>query len=91
MFGKHHTAETKKKIGELRKGKSVSVETKLKIGLSRVRERNKKVFVYLKDHTANKNIFFKSFDNYLETAKNLNCSYTTVKNYINTNKLLKKK
>ena len=74
-------------MSTIKKGKSRSEETKLKIGLSR----NKKVFVYLKDHTANKNIFFKSFDNYLETAKNLNCSYTTVKNYINTNKLLKKK
>lgn len=85
MFGKFHSKETKIKMSEIKKGKFHSKETKLKISL----RNSKKVFIYINEE---KKIFlFKSFDNFTEAAKFLNCSTRTLSRYIDKNKILKKK
>ena len=83
MYGKLHSIETREILSNLKKGISRSEEVKLKL--------SKKVFVYLNDPILNKKILFKSFDSYLETSKYLNCSLRTIQNYVNKNKLYKKK
>jgi len=87
MFGKLHSKETKIKMSEIKKGKFQSKETKLKISLTN----SKKVFIYIDDSTLNKKILFKFFDNFLEAAKDLNCSKRTLSRYIDKNKIFKKK
>ena len=89
MFGKFHSKETKLKMSKIRKGKLQSKETKLKISLTN----SKKVFIYINDSTLNKNIFFKSFDNFSAdaAAEYLNCSKRTLSRYIDKNKILNKK
>ena len=87
MFGRLHSIETKQKMSELKRGKLRSEETKKKIG----KTNSKKVFIYQNDPVLNKKILFKCFDNFSDTAKYFNCSYGTVKNYVNKNKLFKNK
>lgn len=87
MFGKLHSIETKQKLSELKKGKLRSEETKKKIG----KTNSKKVFVYQNDPLTNKRIFLKCIDIFSESAEYFNCSYATIKNYVNKDKLLKNK
>jgi group I intron endonuclease len=96
MFGKSHSLETKLKMSELKKGKSRSENTRFKIGLSC----SKQLYIYLNDSQLERTsswrsqpqkIFFKSFDNYSEAAKFLDCSTRTISRYVDKNKLLKKK
>lgn len=91
MYGKFHSKKTKIKMSEIKKGRFQSKETKLKISLTN----SKKVFIYINEplpwQRANKNFFFKSFYNFSEAAKYLNCSTRTLSRYIDKNKLLRKK
>ena len=87
MFGRQHSIETKQKMSELKRGKLRSAETKKKIG----KTNSKKVYIYQNDPVLNKKILFKCFDNFSDTAEYFNCSYGTIKNYVNKNKLYKNK
>ena len=78
MYGKFHSLDTKLNMSELKKGKSRSEETKLKIGLTN----SKMLYIYLNDSILNKKTFFKSFDNYSEACKFLNCSKRSISRYV---------
>lgn len=88
MFGKFHSEETILKMSEIKKGKSRSEETKLKIGLTN----SKKLYIFVNDPLSeNQKILFKSFNNYSEAANFLNCSKRNISNYVDKNKPLKQK
>jgi NUMOD1 domain len=74
-------------MSKIKKGRFQSKETKLKISLTN----SNKVFIYNNEAGLNKIFLFKSFDNYSEAAKYLNCSTRTLSRYIDKNKLLRKK
>ena len=89
-----HTEEAKfkislSKIGEKHPmyGKNHTSDTLAKISLAK----SKKVYIYSTDSFSNETILFKSFDNYTETAKYFNCSKRTLSDYVDKNKLYKKK
>jgi len=88
MFGKFHSEETILKMSTIKKGKSRSKETKLKIGLTN----SKKIYLFVNDHVSDsQKTLFKSFDNYTEAANYLNCSKRNLSRYVDKNKPLNKK
>ena len=88
MFGKFHSEETILKMSTIKKGKSRSEETKLKIGLTN----SKKIYLFVNDHVSDSQIIlFKSFNNYTEAANYLNCSIRNLSRYVDKNKPLNKK
>ena len=88
MFGKFHSEETILKMSTIKKGKSRSEETKLKIGLTN----SKKIYLFVNDHVSDsQKILFKSFNNYTEAANYLNCSKRNLSRYVDKNKPLNKK
>ncbi len=88
MFGKFHSEETILKMSALKKGKTRSEETKLKIGLTN----SKKLYIFVNDPLSDSlKILFKSFDNYSDAANYLNCSKRNISRYVDKNKPLNKK
>lgn len=88
MFGKFHSEETILKMSAVKKGKTRSEETKLKIGLTN----SKKLYIFVNDPLSDSlKILFKSFDNYSDAANYLNCSKRNISRYVDKNKPLNKK
>ena len=86
FYGKTHTLESRKKIGEARMGSKNPLYGKPKSPefiAQQYRDRtgsniymSKKVYVYY--HINNKNIFFKELDTIISVARYLDCSETTI-------------
>ena len=67
--------------------KNHTSDTLIKMSLAK----SKKLLIYTKDSVSNETTLFKSFDNYTEARKFLNCSKRTLSNYVDKNKLYKNK
>jgi len=92
--GVTHTEESKAKIrltkiGENHPmfGKNHTIETREKISQTK----SIKVYLYTKDPISLEITLFKSFNNYTEVTKFFDCSKRTISNYVDKNKLYKKK
>lgn len=75
-------------------GRTHSAETKVLMSIVKLGENNpksKKVFVYSFDSGTKETILFKSFNTCLDTAKYFNCSNVTISNYLDKNRIYKKK
>lgn len=75
-------------MSTIKKGKSRSEETKLKIGFTY----SKNIYIFVNDHVSDsQKILFKSFNNYTDAANYLNCSKLNLSRYVDKNKPLNKK
>jgi group I intron endonuclease len=87
MFGKFHSKETKLKMSEIKKGKPITEQAKLKMSLAN----SKKVFIFTSDSLSNEKTLFKIFDNFLEATEFLKCSKRTLSRYLDKNKIFREK